>query len=106
MMLLCRHGNKNFFCKKILESAHTPFGVFSVAVKIINNEMKHYHHIALLSILAGCADAQVSPCIISPNGVTAAEGDDHIPWADIGDTRTCAELVDAAMLAQAGTVAC
>jgi hypothetical protein len=68
--------------------------------------MKQYHRIALLSILASCVDAQVSPCTICPNGVTAAEGEDHIPWADIGDTRTCAELIDAAMLVQAGTVAC
>ena len=80
--------------------------------------MKHYH-IVLLYILASCADAQVSPCIICPNGVTALEGGDWAPYADpdgdhltlfignmLGDTTTCAELIDAAKQYEVGSEWC
>ena len=36
--------------------------------------------------------AQENACIICPNGITAPEGDDHIPYAEYGDNRTCAAL--------------
>ena len=83
--------------------------------------MKH-HHIALLSILASCANAQENQCIICPNGITAAGGDDWAPYAYAGsdgynlfpiffvnmegDPSTCAELVDAAKQHEAGSESC
>ncbi len=83
--------------------------------------MKH-HHIALLSILASCANAQENQCIICPNGITAAGGDDWAPYAYAGsdgynlfpiffvnmegDPSTCAELVDSAKQYEAGSESC
>ena len=47
----------------------------------------------------------MNPCIICPDGIT--EGyDAYAPWAVIGDPTTCAELIDAAKLHEAGSEDC
>jgi hypothetical protein len=45
-----------------------------------------------------------NPCIICPDGITA--GDDFSPYADDGDLRTCADLIDEAKLYETGTDDC
>ena len=64
------------------------------------------NHLALFSILASGAYAQVNPCIICPNGVTAAGGENHAPYANSGDFTTCAEFIDAYKFVDAGSADC
>jgi hypothetical protein len=56
----------------------------------------HYHRIALLSILASCVDAQVSPCIICQISVTAPQTKAKIR-SHVLEVYP-AELIEAAML--------
>ena len=56
--------------------------------------------------LSCCFNAPENPCITCPDGITATGGDDFAPYADSGDLRTCAELVDLAMLFESGSYMC
>jgi hypothetical protein len=64
------------------------------------------NHLALFSILVSGAYAQVNPCIICPNGVTAAGGKNYAPFPHIGDFTTCAEYIDAYKFVDAGFADC
>ena len=51
-----------------------------------------------------CPTVPENPCVICPNGAMA--GDDFAPYADNGDPSTCAEIIDAAKLFNAGSREC
>jgi hypothetical protein len=53
----------------------------------------------------GCCPAPVeNPCIICPDGVTAA--DDLVPYAEMGFTMTCVELIEDYKLVESGSEYC
>jgi hypothetical protein len=69
--------------------------------------MSHPRIVSLLSIvLASTANAQVDPCIVCPNGVTAEEGEDYRPYEDSGDFTTCGEFIEAYKLIDSGSSKC
>ena len=49
---------------------------------------------------------RIHPCIICPNGVTAAGGENYAPYADSGDFTTCAEYIDDYKFVDAGSADC
>ncbi|KAL3823888.1 hypothetical protein ACHAXA_005470 [Cyclostephanos tholiformis] len=53
-----------------------------------------------------CYTPPENPCTICPNGVTADEGDDYVPYADDGDTMTCAQYIELAAWYESGSYVC
>ena len=53
-----------------------------------------------------CYNEPENPCTICPNGVTAAQGDDYAPFADSGDTTTCAQYIEWAASYESGSYVC
>jgi hypothetical protein len=52
-----------------------------------------------------CYTKPVNPCIISPDGITAAEGEDYVPEYG-GNSKTCKDLIEGAIQFESGSDAC
>lgn len=50
------------------------------------------------------APTLTNPCVVCPNGATA--GDNFVPNAEVGDTETCIDLIDAATVYEFGSQMC